>query len=81
MFPLGFLRKPNTGNNCGGREDKLMSRTLETNGLAEKFNWDARYKFPLNKKQWTRVSGCCNDLPLRKNTRQNFIYLNSAFDN
>lgn len=43
-----------------------MSRTLEINGLAEKFNWDARYKFPLNKKQWTRVSGCCNDLPFEE---------------
>lgn len=44
-----FLKKPNTGNNCGGREDKFVSKTLEINGLAERFNWDAHYKLPLNK--------------------------------
>jgi len=26
---LGLLRRPNTGNNCSGREDKLMTKTLK----------------------------------------------------
>lgn len=42
-------KQHNTGNNCSGKEDELMSRTLETNGLAEKFNWNAHHKLPLNK--------------------------------
>lgn len=62
-------------------EDKLISRTLETNGLAERFNWHACYKLLLNEEEWTGVSVCCYYLPLRKNAGQKMLSLNSAFDN
>lgn len=41
LVSFGVFRKPNTGNNCSGKEDKLISRTLETSGPSDRFNRDA----------------------------------------